>query len=211
MPSCHPEEYQRAREVVGVWVVRVLEHKTSAQGPAHLTLTADTKRYVDRFVETIRLVNDPFERSGNLVVLPGGNPVTNLNNLLDKVSGTYGIFIPTSTQLRQKTATMCALRGTDPQVRLVSKLMTHSVSRHYEQLGSASHAAEVHKVAKGLTKSNKPPKKVTEGRRARYPFDEAETRRVNNFFGHEIEKKSVPRCRRFLQKNPNPHNRTHTR
>ena len=39
------EEYQR---VSGVWVVRVLEHKTSAQGPAHLTLTADTKRYVDR-------------------------------------------------------------------------------------------------------------------------------------------------------------------
>ena len=126
----------------GVWVVRVQEHKTSAQGPAHLTLTADTKRYVDRFVETIRLVNDPFERSGNLVVLPGGNPVTNLNNLLDKVSRRYGIFIPTSTQLRQKTATMCALRGTDTQVRLVSKLMTHTHRRHYEQLGSASHGGK---------------------------------------------------------------------
>ena len=126
-------EYQRAREVRGVWVVTVLEHKTSAQGPACLTLTADTKRYV----QTIRLTNDPFEKLGNLVVLPGGNPVTHLNNLLE-VSRRYSIFIPTSTRLRQKSATLYALRGSDTQVRLVSKLMSHSASTHrryYEQLG----------------------------------------------------------------------------
>ena len=130
-------EYQRAREVHCVWVVKVLEHKSSAQGPARLTLTAETKRYLDRYVQTIRLTNDLFEKSGNLIVLPGGNPVTHLNNLLEKVSRRYSIFIPTSTQLRQKTATLCALRGSDTQERLVSKLMSHSASTHRSEIKQA--------------------------------------------------------------------------
>ena len=183
-------EYRRAREVGGVWVVTVQEHKTSAQGPARLTLTAETKRYLDKYVNTIRPMNDPFERSDNLVVLPGGNPIVKLQNLLEKVSRRYGIFIPTSTQLRQKTATMCALRGSDTQVRLVSKLMSHSASthrKHYEQLGSASHAAEAHKVAKQLSKPDKPNAKKPEAKRGRYPFQEEENKRVKKFFAHEID------------------------
>ena len=62
-------EYRRGREVEGVWVITV---RASRDGPARLTLTKHTKEYVDRYVQTLRLVCDPFDKVDNLLVLPGG-------------------------------------------------------------------------------------------------------------------------------------------
>ena len=200
-------EYRRGREVEGLWVVTVRDHKTSRDGPARLTLTAETKEYVDRYVRTLRLVLDPLDKVDNLLVLPGGRPVSNMNHLMAKLSKMYSIFIPTATELRKKTATMCAVRGTAADVRLLSNQMSHSASthrRHYEELGTATHAAQAHKVAKSLTGK-------TKGKRARYPFSEEETRAVHKFFFAEIEQSksaSLEDCRRYLKRHPNPHNRT---
>ena len=103
------DEFRKAKLRDGV---TVHDHKTARSGPARLTLSQELKGRVDEYVNVLRPLCDPFDNVNKLLTVPVGKEVMNLNNLMTRVARHYGIYVPTATQLRKKTATACALHGT---------------------------------------------------------------------------------------------------
>ena len=111
-----------------------------------------------------------------------------MNNIVARVARHYGIYVPMATQLRKKTATACALRGTDKERTLLSKVMSHTVETHkhfYEQIGTSSHAAEAHKAAKRMRDDTAkgPPKR----KQSRQKYTASEEKVITSYFRKEIE------------------------
>ena len=82
-----------------------------------------------------------------------------LDPLLALLEKTYGVRVPTATTVRKAVSTVGAREPNNPQVRLLSKQLSHRVDthhRHYEQLDTVAGAAQAHRIVQGLSTKSKP-------------------------------------------------------
>ena len=91
---------------------------------------------VGHYVDIIRLQMDPLGEREQLLILPGPEPIKQMNALMQSLGLIYNINVPTATEFRKKVATVAADKCSSTEVRLLSKQMSHSVETHlsYELL-----------------------------------------------------------------------------
>ena len=135
---------ERGRDGVTVHVMRVARHKTAREGPAHITITAEDKKLFDRYVQYIRPRCDPYCEVRTVFVTVRGEPVTNMNQLLQWLGVKYGVRVPSCMTLRTVAATACAVDLELKDRLLICSQMGHSEQVHrkyYEKLQTTQQAA----------------------------------------------------------------------
>ncbi len=70
-----------------------------------MVLEANDRRLLKKYPHSVRKVLDPNDTLDQLLVLHGPKPVTNANSMLQALSKQYGIYIPSSTDLRKAGST----------------------------------------------------------------------------------------------------------
>ena len=204
--NCTLQEYKNATYMPRekVWIISVQQHKTSRQGPARLTISDAQRDRLDLYVSLFRALCDPFDDQEQLLLLPEGKRIVKLGPLLKMLEDHYQVKIPTSTAYRKAVATKAALQCSSGEITLLSNQMSHTVQTHkknYEKIGTKAHAAEAY----ALTKRLSIPK------RSRIPFQQSEIKNIMAWFSKEIRdgtNATLPDCRKYLNHNPNPHDRS---
>ena len=195
----------------GVMVIRVPDHKTSTKGPARLTVGLEDYSRLQAYVDHLRPLMDPGEESELLLILPGPRPLSNIHNHISKFGESYGIKVPTATDLRKAIATVAATECSSGEVALLSNQMSHSVATHkryYENLKSRKHAAMAHQAMEKLMAPPPPPPppaKRPQLKRTKRPYTDGEVKAIMAAFGKEIAMGQTPTsqsCRDFLALNP---------
>ena len=132
-------EFERAKHVEDIWVMKVANHKTCGQGAASMTMSEEDHIRVGHYVQILRPQIDPLGQKEELLVLPGPLAIVRMNKLMTRLGSIYSLEVPTATEYRKKLATVAARSCSSADVRVLSHQMSHSVETHkrnymYEEL-----------------------------------------------------------------------------
>ena len=200
--NCTLAEYEARKFEGDITVITVAEHKTSSCGPARLTLGRKAALLVEAYVEDIR----PQIGQGKKLLLlqtdtGAAKAVQRIDPLLAMLEKTYGVQVPPATTVRKAVSTIGAQKLSDPEVRLLSKQLSHSVQthkKHYEQLDTVAGAAQTHRIVQGLAG---PSAKVKQQRKQ---YTETEIIEITTGFARAIATQrsiSLAEAREFLNHN----------
>ena len=223
-------EYQERRTVLQgeeeVVVIRCKEHKTGMSGSAKLTLNSADLSKVEAYVTHIRPLTCPGD-SPNLLLLPGGKPISHMQNVLKSLQHKYKVVVPTPTLVRKAGATATARHISGETGVLIRQQLSHSSEtdlRFYQAIRGDAHAATAFQTMEKLRSESVPsvagnanlpqssavtshtsqeagPTTTTKRRK----FTTAEEQKVASYFATAIRHKktvSAADCRLFLQANP---------
>ena len=87
-------------------VLTVKEHKTGIAGRAKLFLDSPNHCNMHAYATTLRPLLCPHSDVSQLLVLPGGRPITHINNLLQSLGRKYAMKVLTATCLSKIGATV---------------------------------------------------------------------------------------------------------
>ena len=93
-----PWKFKAAKYDNDVWVVKVASHKMAA---ASLTMD-DGHIRVGHYVDIIRPQMDPLGEREELLILPGPEPIKQMNALMQSLGLINNINVPTATEFRKK-------------------------------------------------------------------------------------------------------------
>lgn len=124
----------RHREREGnVTIIRVHDHKTSAQGPALLILTPEREAALERYYQLVRpLLNRDPKNKGVFFLLSSGRVIERHTQRVRALCQQFGVTHHTSTQVRKSVQTMVAKKLTTEDQAVVNRQLGHS-SRTAEQ------------------------------------------------------------------------------
>ena len=211
---------ERGRDGVTVHVMRVARHKTAREGPAHITITAEDKKLLDRYVQYIRPRCDPYCEVRTVFVTVRGEPVTNMNQLLQWLAVKYGVRVPSCMTLCTVAATACAA-DLEPKDRLlICSQMGHSEQVHrkyYEKLQTTQQAATAFMLRQRMiedeessTNKVEPPKQAPKAKQApkvrhRREYNERELSLIKRWIKEDLKDRpsaTLAECRSFLKRHP---------
>ena len=178
----------------------VKEHKTGIAESAKLILTSPHFSKLHNYVTKLRplLCEDGHEET---LLLPGGKPVTHVNNLLQFLGRKYNISVPTATRVRKIGATETARKVSGPTSTLVMNQLSHSVStdqRYYQAIHGDDEAVEAFHMMENLRKESTAKQKQDQiptvgpsspSKPKRVKFTEEDVAAIKDYFKEELRLK----------------------
>ena len=137
-----------------IYVVSVVEHKTTQRGPAKLMFNPEMHSRALKYRELIRPLltvtrgDVPF-----FFVLPNSQPIDKITNVARILQRRLGIDIPTATMVRKMGATAVARNCSEKEQHLVARQMNHDMQTcrdHYQAVVSDKDAVSMYTTIRHL-------------------------------------------------------------
>ena len=201
-------EWERRENEGDVTILRVHDHKTSAQGPALLLLTAEREAALAEYRRLVKpLVDKNPENRGVFFLLAGGRVIQKHAQRVRALCGQFGVTPHTATQVRKAVQTMVAQNLSTEDQSVVNRQLGHSfkTGQDYYQLDrTRKNAAQASKLLSQATTSTGEETTKAPPARRRF-FTQEELANIEDFFSEEIRKAQPPKrpsAESFLAKHP---------
>ena len=147
-----------------IYIVSVSEHKTGIGGTAKLMFKADLKIKVEEYINYIRPSCLNFEESEYLFLLPNGEQVKKIYNLIRYMSNEIDIKLPSATTVRKGGATAAAASCSEHDVRIVTRQLAHDPrvhNKYYECIRGKKQAKQAYDIMQSVVGEKEEPSKVS--------------------------------------------------